>query len=204
MNNGFVYDEETRNHRDDRGPIFSVTQVLTIEGCYKGADFFNEEGLIIGSYLHKTIEYYNKGTLNEEELDPVLQRGLSSWKAWCEITGFQPLVSEQPFYHPILRYCGKVDVFGYDKEDRFVLPDIKHGNEQPCDALQLAGYELMLLQSEYAQLIAEKGGVKRCSLYLDLEHGRLPKQNIHNKRTDISVFTGMLSSVYWKRSEGLI
>lgn len=72
----FRFDPETHTYYMDGVAVPSVTQVLPYN-FYGNA---KEETRLKGEYVHKAVEYYNLGELDEETLDPVLIPYLEAFK----------------------------------------------------------------------------------------------------------------------------
>jgi len=196
-----TFDESKHEYAVEGVRLPSVTQVLKSLGMYKGEDFFKPEGLVLGHYIHSACEYYDKGTLDEETLDDSLRGYLDAWKQFRMDTKFTPLLIEQPLQSRIHRFAGTPDRFGTIGNE-FWLPDIKHGGYQPCDALQTAGYSLLLMESEYGKAIAEsRRPIKRMSVYLE-PNGRYFADE-HKELTDIPGFMECLGVYRRKERYGI-
>lgn len=83
-----------------------------------------------GVGMHKMVELYSKGELDEVALPEWLQPRLAAYKKFEAETGFQVCASEHKVYHPTLRYAGTLDLAGLmrlpkQKRDVFSNIDVK-------------------------------------------------------------------------------
>lgn len=196
----FLADKQNHSYHINGRKIPSVTDVLGAMGLYKGDDFFDPAGLELGSKIHLACEYYDRGTLNEETLDPVLAAYLTGWKNFLKDTGFKSRLIEQPMYSNIYNFAGTPDRIGI-MDGHYCIPDIKHGGKQPCYALQTAGYFLLLMESDFANEVLNTGNgtVKRASVYLDPNGRPGYKVEQYKERSDIPDFLAVLTAFKLRR-----
>lgn len=120
----------------------SVTQALSI--VEKGFGFVDpavlEAARSFGNHVHRAIELFNLGTLDEDDLDPALVPYLAQWKQFVADTGFEVTAGEQLVYHSKFRYAGRCDVIGRMRGTSWLL-DFKSGAVPATCALQTAGYQ---------------------------------------------------------------
>lgn len=101
-----------------------------------------------GTNVHKVIELWLKGVLNEETLDEGLRKPLEGFKAWHHDyrdwgQGCAPddIVSEKRHYHHKLKYAGTIDL--EIKGDAII--DFKTRKYNPVvDPVRLAAYKAMM------------------------------------------------------------
>lgn len=87
----------------------SVTFILKHQGIMPDMQFVTDHGLLRGTYVHKTTEWYDKGTLDEDVLDDELKPYLDSYKAFkVDWTG-KILHAEKKLWHPVYKYAGIID-----------------------------------------------------------------------------------------------
>jgi hypothetical protein len=141
-NNIFVYDEESRCHLLNGVQIPSVTQIIQPLVNYF-ADIPNNAATF-GTAVHKTIELWLLGKLDEDTLNEHLKKPLERFKTWwhtySHVLGFMPAENssyvEVPLYNPKLRYCGKPDLVFNE-----AIIDIKTRKFKPIvDYVQMAAY----------------------------------------------------------------
>lgn len=101
-----------------------------------------------GTNVHKSIELWLKGLLDEEKLDEGLRKPLDGFKAWFNAyrdwgQGCTPddIFSEKRHYHQKLKYAGTTDLV--IKGDSII--DFKTRKYNPAvDPVRLAAYSAML------------------------------------------------------------
>lgn len=99
-----------------------------------------------GSAVHKAIELYEAGTLDQGALHPEIAGYFRGYLAFREREGFVPTDVELPVYHQKLRYRGTLDARGTlakDDEARVVV-DFKCSKQPDIVACtyQLAAYDM--------------------------------------------------------------
>lgn len=141
-----TFDPEPHVYRWNGRVVPGVTRILTV--VERGYGFVDPEILesarSFGKHMHRAIELFNAGELDEEALDPALKPRLDQWKQFLADTGFKVTAGEEAVYHPSLRYAGRLDVRGiWPKRgrDRSWLIDLKSGAVPRSCALQTAGYQ---------------------------------------------------------------
>lgn len=91
----------------------NVTRVLSLLTDYSHIDpavlaNAQQEGVD----MHRMVELYVKGELDEPTLPTWLEPRLAAFKRFQAETGFELLASEQRVYHPLHRYAGTLDLVG--------------------------------------------------------------------------------------------
>lgn len=134
----FLFDEERHVYTLDGQVLPGVTGVIKEAGLY---DFRpgNEWHMELGTYVHQACEYYDKGELDEEDLDETIQPYLEGWKKFRRETGFTPTLNEKQLYHKAWLYAGTLDRLGPIGRTAWLI-DIKTGSEQAATAIQTAAY----------------------------------------------------------------
>lgn len=195
---GFVYDPAVHLYTVDKERKLHVTKVLQIEGCYRGERYFTEGKRTIGDYVHQATAMYDRGELDEENLDEALRGYLQSWLKFLEF-GFIPEVIELPLYSRTFNYAGTLDRIGHFRRQPAVriLLDIKTGAPQPGDELQTAAYELLSVENGMPPCD------KRGTVHLRPD-GKLPKWQAHTEYSDRDAFLCVLGAVQFKQRKGLI
>jgi hypothetical protein len=189
-------DSEKHQYSLDGVSLPSVTKVLQGVGII---DFSNVPASLLdsackfGTAAHRATEFYDKGTLDEESLDPNLRPYLDGWILFRQEYGFVPEIIEQPMYSKIYRVAGTPDRIGkWRIDDSLILPDIKTGFElSPANAIQLAGYELI-----FKEQLKGKHKIKRMSILLNGEGTYKIKEYVD--KNDMQIFLAALSVFNWK------
>lgn len=93
-----------------------------------------------GTAVHRACELHDRGTLDEQSLDPVIVPYLNAYKSFLQQTGFRPELIEEQFEHPALVYRGTLDRAG-KLGFRRTLVDIKVvAAIQVASRVQLSAY----------------------------------------------------------------
>ena len=135
--------EETHTYLVDGERYPSTTQVISDAGL---TDFsmvspdIMERACQWGNAVHAMSDYWLRGVLNEDDLDPALQGPLNALKKWLiehyAYFAGDPIV-EKFGKHKKLRYCGKPDIVFPD-----VIIEIKSRKvNMLTDPIQLASYD---------------------------------------------------------------
>lgn len=101
-----------------------------------------------GTNVHKTIELWLKGVLDEETLDEGLRKPLEGFKAWFQLkygTDWEKdrpsFISEKRLFHEKLKYAGTIDLQVCEES----IIDFKTRKYNPVvDPVRLAAYKAML------------------------------------------------------------
>ncbi len=141
------FDPVEHRYQLDGRPVPSVTQVLDplLELWRVPADVL-EAAAAFGTHVHMAVDLFNKGELDEAELDPALAPYLQGWKAFLYQTGSQVADSEFRVYHDFYGYAGTLDttVLMPGRRGRgevLTLADVKSGVVPITVGLQTAAYE---------------------------------------------------------------
>jgi hypothetical protein len=62
-----------------------------------------------GKAVHKATEFYDKGTLDPESVDPQIEGYVRAWIKFREDYHFTPDFIEHKTHHPIYGYAGIID-----------------------------------------------------------------------------------------------
>lgn len=200
MPNKLEFDEANHIYRLDGVVIPSVTQVLKGAGLIdfsKVPPSLLEAACKFGTAVHKATELWDKGTLDEESLDPNLRPYLNGWILFRQEYGFEPISIEEILYSKIYRIAGTPDRIGkWRIDDSIIIPDIKTGFElSPANAIQLSGYELM-----YKENLKGKHKIKRMSISLNEESTY--KIQEYKDKGDVNILIAALSIYNWRQKNG--
>ncbi|QGH73373.1 MAG: exonuclease [Podoviridae sp. cty5g4] len=146
-----------------------------------------------GTNVHKVIELWLKGSLDEDALDDGLKKPLAGFKKWfCPYLLFgSRFIAEERRYHPKLKYAGTVDLFIADK----AIIDFKTRKFNPIvDPVRLAAYKAMYPEfpplETHVLEIDVYGGCKLVNAYHRQAWGvfrlLLDKYN-YNKKCDLKI-----------------
>lgn len=195
----FSFDETTHTYRMENGEILpSVTSVLKDMGFYGNAEaWFTEESATRGTYIHRLIQYYLEGTLDECTIDDALLPYFHAWQHFEADTGFAPMEIEKAMVSETHRFAGTVDYVGVINGKCAVI-DLKTSTAAaPAEQLQTAAYR-QLLQENPGQVMQP---THRFSLHVS-SAGKY-KLIEHSDRSDRNVFIAAVSIWHWKKNHGI-
>ncbi len=153
-------DEDTHTYRADGVIVPSVTQILSDISTFKRMDpAWLVEAAYRGRMIHRCIELYNKGQLDEDDLDLVYRPYLTAWKRFCHDTKFVALHTETIIHSERWGYAGMCDEIGTWQSLRrrtMVTIDVKSGAKDPAHGPQTAAYaeplrDMGLLEGKHTQ-----------------------------------------------------
>lgn len=179
-----TFEPESHTYRLEGKVIPSVTQILTSEGFIDGS-WFTEYSRDRGTKVHRAIELYDDGDLDEERLDPVLRPYLEAWKRFKAHASVSVLRSEIQLASEAYQFAGTVDKTALLGGMKAVL-DIKTGEVQPWTGLQLAAYQLLLAET-----------MPRIAVQLKADGNYMLHE--FKDRADRNVFLAALTVHQWKR-----
>lgn len=194
-------DPETHRYTVDGRVIPSVTKIiyaaLAIDEKYER---LREEGILVdpepyakfGTAVHKACELHVKGTLNREEMDPLLEPALTAFIQFVEDTGFDILESETMTYSKKFWYAGTYDLYG-SFGGKFAIVDIKTGKPAKWHNLQTAGYAML----KQGTLSDRPPIIDRYCLYLDRDKPKY-KLKKHKDDRDMKFWEQMVSVFHGK------
>lgn len=180
---------------DGEGILPSITGILKAEGItsYQNG---NEWAMTRGTWIHRTVELFEEGTLDEESLGVRLRPFLDSYRSWRAAVNFVSEVVEVPLWHPLLKYAGIPDLIGRLNGKPHIV-ELKSGARRAGDRVQVGG------QAELARACivgADREWFTGTVLYLR-ETGRPPgteqisaEQMLH----EMSMFKNTLAVHRWK------
>jgi hypothetical protein len=175
---------------DDR-PIDGCTSILQEAGLI--STYATEWYKIRGTALHLATEFYDRGTLDENSVDPQIKGYLNSWKKFREEMNYAPELIEEKFYNSALMVGMKID--------RLPGPlDLKTGQQEPWHILQVALHWATVLP-----LLDHHMTLDPCDVYLDAEGGspKVINYTASEMREAYKVYTSLLHFLRWKREKGI-
>lgn len=178
---------ESHAYKLDGQYLPSVTTIIKDMGLYGDVTtYFTDYARERGSLVHRIIEWYLSGELDEDTIDPSLAPYFAAWKRFQYETGFVSTITEQPMASEIHRFAGTPDHIGKFNGSMSVV-DVKTGADNPATGLQLAAYEIL-----------SGWRLRRYSLQLN-DDGKY-KLTEFKDRNDRSVFLSALACYQWKKN----
>ena len=185
------FNEELHTYLVDGVLTPSVTQVINMLQDFSFVpDDLLERASQFGRAVHKAVELYVLGDLNESKLSEPLVPYLNQYKKFEAETGFVASHTEQPVYSKF-GYCGTFDLAGKLSGNRNpVLIDVKS-----CTSLhKVVGLQL----AAYQQAFKETCGIitkQRFALKLTDKNYRLVE---YNDPADFDIFNSCLKLHNWR------
>jgi len=186
-----TFREEDHTYWKDGINYPAVTKILEEMG-FVDSTWFDEWSRTRGSYVHKTVELYNKNELLEKDLDERLAPYLDAWRRFKKNSDIVILNSELQVHSDIYRYAGTLDIECNINDNRAII-DLKSGIVAPVTALQLAAYVMARYENYYS--------VKRYGL--SLKGGRatiIPFENF----SDFGVWQAIMAVYNYKLNNNII
>ena len=188
MIDGLTFDAETHVYRYMGDVVPSVTGILK-----PLQDFSNvpvqvlEAASDFGTAVHLACELWDRGTLDEDLLDPALVPYLAGWKQFSADHAVKWEMIEEQVYHPGLRYAGTLDRYG-DVAGTMTTLDIKSSvGLYPAVGPQLAAYKAAI---PFAPLASA-----RMAVQLKADGSYVAKT--YTDRTDWPLFASLVTVRNW-------
>ena len=140
---------EPKDHKYTLGNIelLSVTKILSVISDYSHS---NQNAMDRGSYIHKSTEMFEKGTLDFDKLESDIQMQVKNWSNFIlewKLYKAEVLI-ETPLYSGRYFYAGRPDrIYFTDKE--IIIVDIKSGGQYKSDFYQLIAYYNLVMENLY-------------------------------------------------------
>lgn len=189
-------DVATHRYSVDGKPVHGVTHILEASGM-KSAKWTDEAAMRKGTLVHQTIELAVEGDLDRASLDERLVPYLEAFCKWQHEMGVEDLQSEQRVFHPLLHYCGTLDILAKVRGALYVV-DLKSGSPDHWHPIQTAAYAMAWVASLPGPA---PGTPKRAALYLS-EDGKY-NWIAHPKREDFDDWKAALRVARWRLEKGL-
>lgn len=140
---GLVFNSGLHEYKYDGVVVPSVTQIIN-DHMGITLDFVKQRDLDRGTAVHKAIELYIAGTLDESSVMSELQPYLDAYKKWVKMRQFEASESELRVCNLMHKYAGTIDILGHMKEhgNELCLIEIKTGATRRYQRLQTAGYAM--------------------------------------------------------------
>lgn len=176
------FDEATHSYFIDGRPVPGITSIIKDLGI--GADHTHTDPVhsLRGRAVHRAIELYDQGTLDETSVDPAIRPYFNAYLKFLDDTGFRPVYHELRLGHDTLSFAGTLDKVGYIGGALGIL-EIKTTEAVDLKALraQLAAQSVLWRRNYPKRPIRWKYGLQ------------LRKDGTPNLITKLSV----LSDTYW-------
>ncbi len=186
------FEEATHTYWLDNERLTSVTQLLIFQDFSNIPKDILEYKCQLGTYVHKAIELFLLGELDQKTLHPKIAEYFNSWLIWWEEhkSRITVLGIEERFYHPVFKYAGCVDLrCEYDGEATII--DWKCASQHSIwYGLQTAGYQIGC--THYHQSPIKRRGAliigkdNKCTMHW------------HENANDAPAFTGLLNIHNWR------
>ena len=171
MNAALQFDEATHTYTVGGEKWPSVTTILDplleLDGIPRAA---LEAAAQFGHHVHLATDLYDKGTLDEDALDPHLKPYLAGWKAFLRESGAVVLASEVRVSDRMLKVAGTLDKLVRWKFNRRYILDIKTSAVVPWTVgMQTAGYRELYADTFCTSLPVEPLSATRLCVHLKPE-----------------------------------
>lgn len=180
------FDDSTHTYTYEGAKVPSVSTIINdlLKTDYSKIDPFYANR---GTAVHKAIELYLQGDLDESSLDEHVTPYFKAFLKFENDTGFIVEQTELRIFCERLWFAGTLDLIGSIDGKKYLL-DIKTGSRQKWHDIQTAGYAIGSGDEE----------IKRGCIYIK-KNGTYQLQP-HSSRKDFMVFESM-AVVYNKRGE---
>lgn len=186
------YDGTEHRYWWDGRELVSNTTALKLAGYIDDRNY-TEFARQRGTFVHQTVEFFDRGELDDDTLHPTLRPYLDGYCKFLREAGISGWTHiEQQLGDPSRGVAGTLDRLG-----DFGLVDIKSGDKEPWHAVQIAGYALL---AEANGLIASARRVKRFGLYLHAD-GTYALQPYADK-ADFDNFAAAVTVAHWRLAHG--
>lgn len=172
------FNEEKHEYTFDGRIIDSVTTILSGVGIadFSGIpDHLRDVALERGGFVHLATQFLDKGTLDWDTIDPMIEPYVRAYEKFKKDSGFVPNLIEHMGYNKVLDYAGTLDRTG-TLNNRMILLDIKTGTQLPKYVkLQTAAYVKILpedhepVAERYGLLLRKDGTYRLSEPYLSQE-----------------------------------
>jgi hypothetical protein len=141
MSEQITLEAESHTYRVGERVVPSVTQVLrAIENFDRVPADLLESARRFGQHVHAATDLFDRGVLDEENLDLPLLPYLNAYKLFLSESGFVVQHSEEVVYNAQHKYAGTLDKRGLWKNTTWLI-DCKSGAVPRSVGPQTAGYQ---------------------------------------------------------------
>lgn len=202
MTTGITFDEASHRYTLDGKAVPGVSEIIEAAYDFRFVDAAAmEKARDLGKKVHKTVELFEQGTLDEKTLHPLLHKRLDGYKRFKDDYRYVSVAQEEKVASRKYGFCGTLDNRGLllpahvaDPEEELLL-DVKTGDEYAPHKLQTAGYKIAAVEMQLLNPNA-----KRLSLYLD-EDGYRVRWHTHNAMDEVA-FISLRNFYHWSKHHG--
>ena len=173
----------------------SVSQILQSNGLMDNFRH-SERALNNGVAIHRALELYDLGKLDERSLDPRLKKCLTLWDNFKKSINVRHILWVEKRVNFGVLYAGTIDRVLALKNGHKMILDFKSGNPQPWAGLQTAGYAM-------AEDTAHYKGYERCCAKVHWDMDRIIYKPYTDK-TDFNTFMAMATVYHYKKNNGYL
>ncbi len=185
-----VFDEKTHAYTLGDRKLPSVTEIIRDVGLMGDASkFYDDYSMTRGVFVHQACQMFDDGTLDEDNLDPVLAGYIAAYKCFRTEMFVEWTAIEKPLHDAALGFAGTPDRLAIG-----TVIDIKTGVKHSWHGVQMAAYALLGFTAGATTL------VKRYGLYLNSDGTY--KLERYEKKSDFDVFRAALT-IYWAKRGNL-
>lgn len=191
---------DPRSHRYwlDDVEVLSVTTALRVAG-FIDPRWYTEFARQRGSYVHQAIDWLNKGTLDEDALDPVIRPYVDAYRETMAAHKARCTRSEQQLADPVRMVAGTVDWVGWI-DDAPAIVDYKSGQPEVWHRYQIAAYHGLVVAGGLPDTI-KPHEIRRYGLYL--RSNGAADLHRYPDRSDLLYWPSILTTAQLKVQHGL-
>lgn len=152
----------------------SVTEILKDVGLIDvSGPWFTDEARTRGTYVHRAIELFAAGRLDESSVHESLVPYFTAFQRWLVDERIEVLGTEERVFDTTLGYAGTLDIRGMRQvagRTHLIVADVKTGAMPPSVAVQLAAYSRTLtgFHHPYSLRLTPGGSYESRSLVTDI------------------------------------
>lgn len=200
------FDEAAHEYRVN-GEVWalSVTGILSRTGL---VDFsripqsIRDAAMDRGRKVHKAIHFIGEGDFDESSLDDSITGYIAAYHAFIATSGFEVAGLERRLAHPLRRYVGTCDAFGW-WQGQCAIADWCCGDLwESCKHLQTAGYAEAMRQCPPVEWFdfSPSTPIARLGVHLD-KTGKF-KVELFNDPRDAGIFMSAVTVAHYQLAMG--
>lgn len=188
-----TFNEKDHKYFWNGQPVPGVNEILTELNMQEG--WGSEADLLRGTWVHQACQYYDEGTLDQWEFDPVILGYLEGWKKFRVEQCPRPPVMIEKMMYTSYGFAGRVDrLIGH------IVVDIKTGEPGWIAGLKLAAYQILIEGTIWGSERPNPGSIKRCAVKLNADGTY--KLYWYTNRKDKDLFLSCVSLYHYKKNGG--
>lgn len=165
----------------------------TLEANFGNRPYWSEWHAERGKAVHLAIHYLVNNSLNWDSVDERIRPRIEAFQKMLNETGFRVIDSEIKLFSRKYQFAGTIDLELADREDNWILADIKSSIE-PTVELQLAAYSL-LWEENY------KTKVKKAAAIELKDNGDYNMKWFNDLKRAQRIFLANLTIANWRREK---